>query len=128
MRVLLDTNIVLFLLMRDRRLKATTLEFLDAHASERHVSIVTLWEVATKASMGRLDVHPRVVASLLEPTRLSLLPLEVAHVLALVELPQHLHHRDPFDRILLAQARAEGMSFMISDAHLAAYGVPIIPA
>lgn len=128
MRLLLDTNIVLFILMDDPRLKTATRTLIADEATERHVSVVTLWEVAIKAGTGRLPVPAAAVAAALEPSRMSLLPLDVAHVLALEHLPQDSRHRDPFDRILLAQAQAEGLTLLTSNAHLAGYGVPVIAA
>lgn len=128
MRLLLDTNIVLFILMGDARLKPATLALINEQATERHVSIVTLWEVAIKAGTGRLPLDAASVLAALGPSRLTLLPLEVAHVLALEALPVDPRHRDPFDRILLAQAKVEGLTLLTSDAQLSSYGVPIILA
>ena len=124
----MDTSIFLFILMGDVRLKPTPRALINDEALERHVSMVTLWEVASKSSAGRLPLGAASVAAALEPSRLSLLPLDLAHVLMLETLPQDARHRGPFDRILLSQARAEGLTFLTSDRHLAGYGVPVILA
>ena len=89
---------------------------------------MTLWEVAIKSSTGRLPLEAASVAAALEPSRLSLLPPDLAHVLPLETLPRDARHRGPFDRILLSQARAEGLTFLTSDRHLAGYGVRVILA
>ena len=128
MRLRLDTNIVLFILMDDPRLKPATLARINNTSTERLVSIVTLWELAIKSGTGRLPIHAAAVVAVLESSRLSLLPLDIAHVLALDTLPMDPLHSDPFDRLLLAQAKVEGLTLVTSDAHLAAYGVPVIPA
>ena len=128
MRLLLDTNILLFTLMDDRRLSAQSRRSLSEEAVERHVSIVSIWEIALKASAGKLDLDAHHALAALPAANLTLLPLEPAHVLAFEGLPRRADHRDPFDRLLLAQAKAEGLTFMTSDRDLAAYGVPLIAA
>jgi PIN domain nuclease of toxin-antitoxin system len=90
-----------------------------------HVSAASLWEVAIKTALGKLklpapyaDIFPRQ----LETNGFGLLPIAPAHCAALLTLP--FHHHDPFDRLLLAQAKAEGMTLVTDDAQFGSYGVP----
>lgn len=128
MRLLLDTNIVLFIVMNDARLKPRTRALISDEGYERRVSVVSLWEVAIKFAAGKLPLDAARLMAALEPSRLSVLGLETSHVLTMESLPVLPHHRDPFDRLLLAQARAEDLTFVTADAHLAGYGVPLIAA
>lgn len=128
MRLLLDTNVVLFAIMNDRRLTPEIRRLISEEGFERHVSVVSLWEVALKSAIGKLQIEASRVLAVLEATRLSLLNLEASHVLTMESLPTLPLHRDPFDRMLLAQARAEGLTFVTADSHLADYGVPILAA
>lgn len=128
MKVLLDTNIVLFIVMDDPRLKPRTLALISEEAAQRWVSVVSLWEIAIKFAAGKLPVDAARVLAALEPSRLSILGLETSHVLMTEGLPVLPHHRDPFDRLLLAQAKAEDLTFVTADTRLAEYGVPLIAA
>jgi PIN domain nuclease of toxin-antitoxin system len=99
---------------------------LTAKDVNAHVSIVSVWEIAIKSSLGKLEL----TSSLEELVRsfpefhLHLLPLRTEHVLLLHALPHH--HRDPFDRILNAQAKHEGMHLLTADPQFSAYDVPLI--
>lgn len=126
MRILLDTHALLWILLDEPRFGASARDLLEDEANELHVSIVSLWEVAIKAAKGRLPTDAAAVDAAVSRgvfVRLGLLP---AHVRALATLPSHPDHRDPFDRMLIAQARAEGLTLMTSDAKLTTYGVPTI--
>ena len=92
-----------------------------------HVSAASLWEVAIKTALGKLklpapyaDIFPRQ----LETNGFGLLPIAPAHCAALLTLP--FHHRDPFDRLLLAQAKAEGMTLVTDDGQFGSYSVPLL--
>ena len=121
MRVLLDTHYLLWIdtgvpLPGDAR------ELLD-QAEEVCVSVVSFVEVAIKASLGRLPTRPEPLWVLVEQSQMSLLPIEVAHTARLTDLPHH--HRDPFDRLLIAQAQVEGMVLLTADRQLEPYGYPV---
>lgn len=88
--------------------------------AEVYVSAASIWEIAIKVSLGKLAVDPREVLAALEPTGFLSLPISGEHCAGIVELPPV--HRDPFDRLLIAQAMTEPMRFVTADASLRAYG------
>ncbi len=126
MDVLLDTHILLWAWNGDNRLSKTHQELLTSQEVRAFVSIVSLWEIAIKTSVGKLELKAplqELVASLPE-FQFELLPLRMEHISLVGTLP--LHHRDPFDRMLIAQAKHEGMHLLTADPHFAAYDVPLI--
>ncbi len=124
MRLLLDTNIVIWQLEGELNRFGAALETLKA-AEEIFVSAISFVEIAVKASVGKLrlpeDLHQRVLES-----GARILTVSPEHGLGIAELP--LHHRDPFDRLLISQARREGLTILTADAHFAAYDVPVLLA
>lgn len=88
-----------------------------------HVSFATVWEMAIKASLGKLETVDDVAARLAE-TGFETPPILVPHIAAVRHLP--LHHRDPFDRMLIAQARVEGLTILTVDPAFRAYDVDVI--
>ena len=88
-------------------------------------SVVSLWELEIKASVGKLDL-PDDLTVVLPAMATSLLQIEMAHLRRLRTLP--FHHRDPFDRLLIAQALEEGLTIVTRDRAFRAYGVPLIAA
>jgi len=121
-RLLLDSNIVVYLDQNPARLSARTLERLDA-ASEVYVSAVTGWELAIKQAKGDLRMNA-AVSSLVESLGLLELPITMRHGEAVRTLPSI--HRDPFDRLLVAQAAIEGLTLVTSDGRLAQYGIHVL--
>lgn len=122
MPVLLDTHAFLWWTQDDERL---TLAARQAIAdSDCYLSLASCWEVAIKVSLGRLQFDRPVALFFTEQlpaNGISLLPIEFRHVMAVASLP--FHHRDPFDRLLAAQAAAEKLSIVSADAVFDAYGV-----
>ncbi len=120
--VLLDTHLVLWAALQPQRLPARATKLLAARDADASFSVATLWEVAIKASLARPDFN--VDAGELRRWLLSEgfaeLPIAPSHVLKVAHLPWH--HRDPFDRLLVAQAQVEGMTLWTADAALKAYG------
>ncbi|PVZ12950.1 type II toxin-antitoxin system VapC family toxin [Actinomycetospora cinnamomea] len=125
MRLLLDTHTVLWSLGRPGRVGTAAREALTASASEVVVSVVSLWEIAMKTSIGKLRVDLDVEAAV---TGLGIRVLDVRaeHARAVADLP--LHHRDPFDRMLVAQARYEGLTLVTADRRFEAYSVAVLRA
>lgn len=126
MDVLLDTHILLWAWNGDKRLSRSHRELLTSQEVRAFVSIVSLWEVSIKKSVGKLELEApleELVASLPE-FQFELLPLRMEHISLVGTLP--LYHRDPFDQMLIAQAKHEGMHLLSADPHFAAYGVPLI--
>jgi PIN domain nuclease of toxin-antitoxin system len=114
--LLLDTHIFLWIRIEPGKLTERERSGLDA-APRRTVSIVSLWEIALLASLGRIENDPRLFVL---PQGIELLPLLPDHCKELIGLPQI--HRDPFDRMLIAQARVENLILMTRDSTIASYG------
>jgi PIN domain nuclease of toxin-antitoxin system len=121
-RFLLDTHVVLWQLAGTRRLGERAREAM-ATATELAFSVVSFAEIGVKASTGRLAVPPDLLGHV-EATGLRVLGLSAEHALAVAGLP--LHHRDPFDRLLVAQARHERLTLVSADARMAEYGVAVL--
>ena len=123
MRLLLDTNAFLFAINPTGRLGRSLFALLQDPGVERWVSSVSLWEIATKVQIGRLPLptDPAFYAHHIDILGAQVLPLEMRHSMELFQLP--LHHRDPFDRMLIAQARVERLTLASNDRLFEAYGV-----
>lgn len=121
MRLLLDTHVALWAVSGDRRLSAAAKRCLTADAEQVFVSAVTLWEVAIKHGLGRGDmpVDVETAARELASAGFDELAVSWAHVRRVSSLPGH--HRDPFDRLLVAQALEEPLVLMTHDAVVASY-------
>ena len=123
MKLLLDTQVVLWWTHDSRRLSETVRELLGNPRHDVLLSAVVAWEIAIKRALGKLKVRPALVAELLTDGGATELPVSVAHATEVERLPTH--HRDPFDRMLVAQARIEGAVLVSSDAALRDYDVPV---
>lgn len=124
MRLLLDTHVVLWHLAGARRLGHQAEQAIE-RARELLVSVVSFAEIGVEIAVGKLsvrgDLHGEVIRS-----GMRVLPLAPHHGLAVADLP--LHHRDPFDRLLVAQAIEEGLTLVTADPRLARYDVPVLDA
>ncbi|PZX17020.1 PIN domain nuclease of toxin-antitoxin system [Palleronia aestuarii] len=123
MRLLLDTHILLWAALDDARLPAGIREVLTAPGTELHVSAASVWEVAIKRSIGKLSVPD----DLFDTVRAEgVVPLAItwAHARAAGRLPRH--HADPFDRMLIAQSRLEGLRLASADAQISLYDVDLL--
>jgi PIN domain nuclease of toxin-antitoxin system len=125
-RLLLDTQVVIVSSCTPERLSARTQQVLVDPTNLRWVSLVSVWEIAIKRATGKLVMTDGSLEETLENLAADELPIRRAHVLAVSNLPPH--HRDPFDRLIIAQALAEDLVVVTSDRSFAAYGVRIIPA
>ena len=124
MRLLLDTHVVLWQLSGERILPdAVAAAVTDA--DDLLFSSVSFAEIGIKAAAGKLVV-PAGLTEHVETAGLRVLQLAAAHGLAVAELP--LHHRDPFDRLLIAQALTEGLTVVTADRRFADYGVQVVAA
>ncbi len=123
MKLLLDTHAALWWLGDDRRLGPSTTDLLADASNDVLLSAAVVWEVAIKRSLGKLKA-PDGFASILTAAGAKALPVTVMHVEALERLEWH--HRDPFDRMLIAQATVEQAVVVSSDQALRPYGVPVI--
>ena len=124
MKALLDTHVLLWWVGEPRRLSARAREVLDDDRNELHWSVVGTWEIALKISRGKLKL-PEPLQQFLVPRLarggIRQLPIQSQHALALLDLPGH--HWDPFDRMLIAQARVEKLEILTADPHFAKYDV-----
>jgi len=118
MRLLLDTHLLLWALSSPSRLSKRARQRIDS--SEVYASAASIWEVSIKSALGKLEADPADVLNGVEPAGFSHLPILGAHAAKVVELPPV--HKDPFDRLLVAQARVEPMILLTNDEALAAYG------
>ena len=120
--LLLDSNVVVWLDQRLQRIPDSVLLRLES-APQVFLSAVTAWELAIKQSMGNLTLL-RPISDLIHTHQMTELPVTLRHGEAVGQLP--LHHRDPFDRLLVAQAMVEGLILVTGDRRLAEYGIPIL--
>ncbi|MCX5391169.1 type II toxin-antitoxin system VapC family toxin [Streptomyces sp. NBC_00094] len=120
MKLLLDTHVVLWWLSGELPDKTR-----DLLAGERwvYMSAVTPWELSVKQATGKLDA-PVDVAERARATQFLPLPIVAEHGVRAGQLPPH--HRDPFDRILIAQAQTEGLTLVTRDKHIPRYDVPVL--
>lgn len=124
MKLLLDTHALLWFLGGSSRLSATARVAIEDMANERLFSVAGAWEIAIKASLGKLDLtvpFEELVPGELRANAIELLPITPAHLVAVMALP--FHHRDPFDRMYVAQSEVEGAALVSADPALDAYGV-----
>ena len=121
-RLLLDTHLVLWWLAGDERLPAAVQSRVQAPDSTVFVSQASLWEMAIKRSIGRLQVDLTELERQIPLQGFQWLPIRNAHLLAVATLEPHGDHRDPFDRLLVCQSRVEPLLLLSVDAQLARYG------
>ncbi|MEE8138586.1 MAG: type II toxin-antitoxin system VapC family toxin [Thermoanaerobaculia bacterium] len=127
MRVLVDTHCWLWMQVAPERFSPQVLQLLTAEDNELYLSAASSWEIAIKYALKRLPLPlpPReYVPSRMEASGVRGLPVEHVHALEAGELPPH--HRDPFDRLLIAQARVEGFPILTADSQLRPYEVEVI--
>ncbi len=125
MRLLVDTHVLLWLAGDPERIGAKALAALRDPTAEVHVSLVSTWELAIKASLGKLhlpvSLDTFIVDCCADLGAALQLPIRSVHLHGLTDLPYH--HGDPFDRLLISQARAENMVLISADKRFDAYGV-----
>lgn len=129
MRVLLDTHCWLWMLVEPERFAPATVELLENEETVLYLSAASSWEIAIKYALGKLrlpDPPPEFVPDRMLASGVTGLPIQHRHALAVATLP--LIHRDPFDRLLVAQAIVEDLPILTADAGLARYDVEILPA
>lgn len=125
MKLLLDTHALLWWLADDPMLSREARASIADPTSPVFVSAATAWEMAIKTALGKLDA-PDDLNDALAASRFQELPITIEHALLAGKLPQH--HRDPFDRMLIAQARLEGLTVVTRDAVFGAYEIELLPA
>lgn len=118
MRLLLDTHAVLWALAGSDRIDPVR-DMILSPETQVHVSVASWWEIAIKATLGKLDADVTVLRKASEESGFFELPVLGPHIETLARLP--MLHRDPFDRLLLSQAISEPMTFLTSDDRLPQY-------
>jgi PIN domain nuclease of toxin-antitoxin system len=122
--ILLDTNILIWALNDDRSLTRPMRAAISSPTTAVHLSVVSAWEIAIKYQSGKISFDvpvEEVLSRILDGTVWPVLPVLPAHIPELLALP--MHHRDPFDRLLIAQARVEGMALATADDRIRKYRV-----
>lgn len=127
MRLLLDTQVFLWSIAATERLSRRARRVIEDGANDVFLSAASAWEIAIKAGLGRLslpDDPERFVPEQMSANAFQPLPVELRHALAVFGLPKV--HSDPFDRLLVAQAIAEGLTIVTSDERLGDYPVKVL--
>ena len=127
MKLLLDSHAFLWAIQSPEELSDAAREALSDTSNELLLSLVTIWELQIKSDLGKLVLAKplrELVDEEIESGRMTLLPNTPEHLYALSGLP--LHHRDPFDSLLIAQAQVEAMPLVTKDENIPAYGVAIL--
>ncbi len=126
MSYLLDTHTLIWYLESNPKLSTGVLEILEKKDSICFVSMASLWEIAIKSSLGRMEqaFHPENLEEVLMVFEIPILPIQLPHLQTLMQLP--MHHNDPFDRLLLAQAQTENMVFLSRDDRCKKYGIEMV--
>lgn len=125
-RLLLDTHAFLWFVFDDPRLSSSASSAI-ADSAERLLSVASLWDITIKRQLGKLDLGmelPEFFRRFVDGGDLTLLPIRPAHLLIYDQLP--LLHRDPFDRLLVAQAQANGVPLVTGDPEIRRYDVETV--
>ncbi len=124
MRLLLDTHTFIWYVTDNPRLSANVKRLIEDENNEKLVSIASIWEMAIKHSIGRLNFSlpfMEFVRQQLDVTNIGLLEINLNHIEVVASLP--LHHRDPFDRLIIAQSMAEQIPVLSVDAIFDSYAI-----
>jgi len=127
MRLLLDSHAFLWFCDGNKALSAAARAAIEDPKNEKWVSHATGWEVAIKMSLGKLKLsvpYEDLLPGALKANGFGALPQDFRHYRELLNLPRH--HGDPFDRLLIAQAMAEGLTIVSCDPRFSPYGVPLL--
>ena len=125
MKLLLDTHAALWWLSDDARIGNDAARQLTDETNQVLLSSTVVWEVAIKRALGKLRA-PEDVATVLAASSFGPLSISIDHATLAGSLPSH--HRDPFDRLLIAQATLDSLTIVTRDPRFAVYGVPLLPA
>lgn len=124
MTLLLDTHTFLWFCQDDPSLSATAKALIEAPGNRKLVSVASCWEIAIKVGLGKLTLGEpsgTYIPNALSRTGFDLLAISLTHATIVESLPRH--HKDPFDRLLICQAQAEGVPIVSADCHFDPYGI-----
>ena len=127
MQVLLDTHVFLWWIDDDTRLSERARSIITDGTNELFMSVVSSWEIAIKAQLGKLDLPANLeqfISKQLDENHITIMPIQLTHTLAIYRLP--LLHRDPFDRMLVTQSRFENIPLLTTDPLIKQYVVKSI--
>lgn len=124
MKFLLDTHALLWWLADDNQLGRRARELVEDPGNDILISMVSLWEIAVKTRIGKLRADIGEITGAVQQEGFTLLDIAMTHLLTLAGLP--MHHRDPFDHLLIAQAITEDATFISEDRNTARYPVRIV--
>jgi len=118
---LLDTHTLVWFLEGDSKLKKKFRQTITESSEKKYISIVSIWEIALKVSIGRLETDFSVeeIRLLIDRNGFLLMPIDHSHCLNIIDLP--FHHKDPFDRMMIAQAITENLTFITQDQNILLY-------
>ncbi len=125
MKLLLDTHLAFWWQTGDRRLGIEARQLIETNEQTTFVSRVSLWELVIKEKTGKLNIELPKFVRQVEEMGFAWLPIENAHLLQLAELPTFADHKDPFDRLLVAQSLSEPLILLTRDARLTRFGTTI---
>jgi PIN domain nuclease of toxin-antitoxin system len=123
-RLLLDTQIFLWFLVAPSRIPRQARQAIDEPENDVFVSAAVIWEIAIKVAIGRLDIDVPRLPGLIDAAGFDELPVAARHAAGVHALP--MHHRDPFDRLLIAQARVEALTLVSVDPAIRQYDVAVL--
>ena len=127
MKLLLDTHIFIWWVDQPEKLSLAALSALEDEANELLLSVASVWEMQIKIQLGKLKLSlplKELINNQQETNDLTVSPVALTHVLALDALP--FHHKDPFDRLLIAQGILEGLTVVTADSQFSAYSVKLL--
>ncbi len=126
MRLLIDTHVLIWWQNADQRLSVGARQLLADPRADVAISIASFWEMSIKFRQGKLQSSGSVAFRNAVEQQFGIVGISDAHLLALEALPERANHKDPFDRLILAQAQIEGRALMTGDRSMLGYGVPCI--
>jgi PIN domain nuclease of toxin-antitoxin system len=126
MKILLDTHALLWFLNGDRNISDRAVNEILSEENEVLISIASLWEISIKFSLGKISIDGgfKHVVNLIHGNMFHLLPITTDHVIKVASLP--FLHRDPFDRLIIAQAMVENITILTRDPNFAGYHVKVL--
>ena len=121
MRILLDTHVFIWAVLDDPRLNRAARTLIE-EASEVYVSAASIWEIAIKSAIGKIEADAMEMSRAIQESGFSELPVSTLHAAQVAKLPLLSGHKDPFDRLLVAQSLTEPLVLLTADPKVVAYG------
>jgi len=124
--ILIDTHTLIWFLEGDSQLSPTAITAIENNPGPTFVSMASLWEIGIKSSLGKLDIHLNYhdMLQAISNNALQILPISEANIATIITLP--FHHRDPFDRLIIAQSQNYNFPIVTTDPYFKNYNVQII--